>query len=292
VRPNGAGAAAPGRAGHATHACWACGAPAVPLDGYGGALHRCTECDLAFQPGRSRAEVGRLYDAAYLSRQGLGAEAAGDRVFDAAVRLRLVQRYARSGRLLEVGTGGGYFLAAAADAGFDAVGLEPAAEAARDVSERVGVPVAASALEDAELEPASFDVACAWHVVEHLVEPLPALAKLRAALRPGGHVLVELPNFAGVRARRDRERWPPLDLEHHVGQYGPRSLRALLERAGLADVDVTTVPFATYRRPARALLSHAKHAVLLRGWPAGPHPWKHDLLRAVARRPHHAGQHA
>lgn len=228
-----------------------------------------------------------MYDAAYLASHGLGAEAAPDRMFDAAVRLRLVQRHARNGRLLEVGSGGGYFLAAAAEAGFEVVGLEPAAEVARDVAARLGVPVHTASLEDAVLEPGSFDVVCAWHVIEHLVDPLAALAKLRPALRAGGCVLAELPNFGGVRARREGERWPPLDLAHHVGQYGPRSLRALLGRAGFTDIDVTTVPFATYRRPARALLSHAKHAAILRGWPAGSHPWKHDLLRAVALRPTH-----
>jgi 2-polyprenyl-3-methyl-5-hydroxy-6-metoxy-1,4-benzoquinol methylase len=130
-----------------------------------------------------------------------------------------------------------------------------------------------------------FEVICGWHVIEHLPEPLDAIRHVRDALVSGGVLLAEVPNCESLRARREGLDWYHLDLAYHPGQYSPKPLSALLERAGLRVMSVEIVASAVYRRPLRRVLSHTKHAVTLRDWPFGTHPWKHELLRVVASAP-------
>ena len=278
-------------------ACWACGGGDVgeapefrPV-----VLARCGRCGFLFQPARSFADVRALYGDEYFEAYPTGAGAGREeayaeddeaRWFEARVRVRLLtDAGVRGGRLLEVGAAAGHFLAAAREARFDVLGVEPSPAVAARGRERFGVEVLDGYVEEVELAHGPFDVACAWHVVEHLVDPATPLRRVRDALRPGGAFLAEVPNVESVRARRERAGWGPLDPAHHVGFYGPRSLRALLERCGFAVERTETVMPGVYRPALRRTLSYAKQAVVLRGWPFGPHPWKHELLRVVARRP-------
>jgi ubiquinone/menaquinone biosynthesis C-methylase UbiE len=50
-----------------------------------------------------------------------------------------------------------------------------------------------------DLEPDTFDLACARKVLEHLADPTPTLQKMAAAVRPGGWLLVEDGDMASFR---------------------------------------------------------------------------------------------
>jgi 2-polyprenyl-3-methyl-5-hydroxy-6-metoxy-1,4-benzoquinol methylase len=264
--------------------CWACGCPgARPLPRYSNLLYGCPACGFAFQPQRSADDLSTFYDSDYFASLDLGAVAASNRTLEAQIRVELVARQRGRGRLLEIGSAGGHFLAAARHAGFDVVGVEPSLETAQAAMERFGVTVRVAGIEDVELELDAFDVACAWHSLEHIAQPLASLRRIRSCLRPGGMLFVEVPNFDSIRSHREGPKWPAI-LAYHVGHYGPASLGALLRRAGFEEIHTETVPFAVYRRGLRRVLSYAKHAAILRSSPLGSHPMKHELLRAVAVR--------
>ena len=197
------------------------------------------------------------------------------RRYESDRRIAFVRRYVRSGKLLEVGAAAGHFVEAARDAGYEPMGIEPAADLpARRATERTGVPVIAGFLEDVELPRAEFDVACAWHVVEHIREPQAALVRLRDALKPGATLLIEVPNIDSVQARRRGARWANLDLRHHVGHYTPAALRALLISAGFRDVRMETFPMRGYLRPGRALRPMRSRQRSTRSRPFAPSPGK------------------
>lgn len=250
-------------------------------------MYECEACGLAFQPQR-RESLEALYGSDYFAGYDDGrpyVRAAEIRQLEARARVRFVRRFIQAGRLFEIGSAAGHFLAAANAAGFDARGVELSAEMAALAHARNDVDVMTARIEDVDLEQRSFDVICGWHVLEHLPEPADVLGRLRAALRPGGFMLFEVPNYASVRARRDRTGWRYLDPLHHLGQYTPAAMRALLGGAGLTPVEIGTVPWAVYKRPLRGLASYAKQALLLGAASFRPSPWRHELLRAVARRP-------
>ncbi|MGI8730949.1 MAG: methyltransferase domain-containing protein [Solirubrobacteraceae bacterium] len=274
--------------------CWACGETAHPDREYDElALQRCDACGLLFAPWRGDDELQELYDAGYFERYPCGESYDADerqRRYENSRRVRFMRRHVPAGRMLEIGSASGYFLEAARDAGFDAQGIEPVRSYADRASERFGLPVTAGFIEQIELEPNSFDVVCAWHVVEHLNDPRAVLGRIRAALKPGGTLLLEVPNISSIKSVRRKAGWEHLDAERHVGHYQPSSARALLARAGYEIAAVDTISGYAYHRPSQALrpktvAGQVKEALVERASPHRPHAWKHELMRIVARRP-------
>jgi 2-polyprenyl-3-methyl-5-hydroxy-6-metoxy-1,4-benzoquinol methylase len=275
-----------------TEACWACGAAAGPTEDFAPArYHRCPACGFVFQAERQSDELRELYDDAYFAEHAGGghyAEEDAQRRHEARVRVRRLRPYATSGRLLEVGSAGGHFLDEAGQAGFDVVGVEPVASFATAAQERFGVPVHAGYVEDVDLGAAPFDVVTAFHVLEHIPRPRPVLDGLHARMRSGGTLFVEVPNIESHAAQTQRAAWGALEPLHHVGHFSAGSLRTMLEAAGFEVLATETVPFFTYLRPARKAspVQLAHRAVLslrARVAPFGPHPVRHELLRAFAR---------
>lgn len=65
---------------------------------------------------------------------------------------------------------------------------------------------------------------CAFHVIEHIQDPLPFLTQARAALVEGGVLYLETPNILAIQQRQL--------AESHTILYSPRTLAALVCRAG------------------------------------------------------------
>lgn len=96
----------------------------------------------------------------------------------------------------------------------------------------------------------AFDAAVCIEVFEHLFEPQQAARELLRVLRPGGLLLVTVPNVAYWRHRLDlavRGRWDPAgDAESvrkpwrdpHLRFFTAPTLRAMLEQVGYTDVRV------------------------------------------------------
>jgi SAM-dependent methyltransferase len=274
-----------------TDACWVCGSPAAPDPVLGGlGLSRCGACGFVFVPGSTVEQTAALYDEEYFDDYGPpgGYDDEDQRRHEARLRVRWLRDHLRTGRVLELGSAAGYFLDELRTAGFVVLGIEPGASIGRRSAERFGLPITIGTVESAELPPASLDAVCAFHVLEHIAEPAGVLTRLRAALRPGGLLLFEVPNIESVIARRQGAAWPKLEMPYHVAHYGPATLGALLEGSGLEIVQLETFPAVGYRplrdslRP-RPLAGQLRDLALLRANPRAPHPTGHELLRAVAR---------
>lgn len=100
-------------------------------------------------------------------------------------------------RVLEIGCASGQTLAWFRERGAEqAVGVEYSREAAAMAEARGIGRIIVGDIErmDLDLEPASFDLLIAGHVLEHLADPWKTLRKLRDYLRPGGQLVGALPN--------------------------------------------------------------------------------------------------
>jgi 2-polyprenyl-3-methyl-5-hydroxy-6-metoxy-1,4-benzoquinol methylase len=278
----------------AVHAptCWLCGASTQPAAELAPLpFTACRACGFVFRADLGRQELRGVYEQGRYERMG-GERYAAEleaRRRDARVRLRWLAPHARGGTLLDVGAATGAFVAEALAAGFAAWGIEPTPAFARQAQTLTGVYVREGTLEDAALEDAALDVVTMWHVLEHVPDPLVQLERLRGALRPGGVLALEVPNYGSQVARRQRAAWPSLEPEVHVNQFAPATLRAALERTGFTLVELGTVPITPYLPPAarfapRHLAARAKAALWLRTVRTR-HPSGHELLRAIARRP-------
>ena len=137
------------------------------------------------------------------------------------------------GEVLDVGCGGGAFLARMRSLGWRVLGVEPdpgAVQVARDVR---GLDVRLGTLETQRFPADRFDAVTSSHVIEHVHDPLAFLRECARVSRPGGQVVVVTPNTESLGRRRLGTGWLGLDPPRHLHLFSCANLRRLAERAGL-----------------------------------------------------------
>jgi methionine biosynthesis protein MetW len=163
------------------------------------------------------------------------------------------------GSALDLGCASGGLLALLRPRAAHLAGLELSATAARAAAE-VADEVVQGALEDPDLPFATggFDLVVLADVLEHLADPAAALRRATGWCRPGGAVLVSVPNVAHWSARLAlaRGRWPQEESgtfdSSHLRWFTRASLAELLDGAGLTDVrlDAIVPALRNHLRPA------------------------------------------
>ena len=133
------------------------------------------------------------------------------------------------GRLLDVGAADGDFLDVAAQRGWQVVGVEPFSTRSL---ERGFTTVAD--LNDPALKSGSFDVVTAWSSFEHLHDPASAFERVYGLLKPGGRLVIHVPNFRSIMSRWSFRE----DVPRHLYFFSAATLRAYGDRCGLPLVRV------------------------------------------------------
>lgn len=134
---------------------------------------------------------------------------------------------AETGTLLDVGCGGGAFLAAFQQArpGWRLYGHDHCAQRRAEVESVPGVcGFHCGALEEAAAKDGPFDAVSLIYVLEHMPDPVAELARLRGLLKPGGTLIVMVPDFAQN----------PFDLAvvDHCGHFFASTLARAAELSG------------------------------------------------------------
>lgn len=205
-------------------------------------IARCAQCDLAQTvPAPSPAELDRYYPRGYHSttkryRGGL------DRVlgFVHRSRIRSVEALLGGvGSVLDIGCGPGVFLNQMRLRGWTTRGTERSPSAAQQARDVFHLDVRAQDVDELVAEGATFDTIVLWHVAEHLHSPQQTISGIARLLRPGGILLISVPNFGSPEARIGRDKWFHLDVPRHLVHFTPRTLGAMLGAAGFETVKVT-----------------------------------------------------
>lgn len=140
-------------------------------------------------------------------------------------------------RLLDIGSGPGYFLKTAKSRGWRVLGIEPSRQAVRHARE-LGVEVAEGFFTaETAIGLGRFDAIQFNNVLEHVPDPAALLIEARELLEPGGILCVNVPNdytpfqIAASAATTRNEWW--INPRHHLNYFDFDSLTGLLERLGL-----------------------------------------------------------
>jgi SAM-dependent methyltransferase len=174
-------------------------------------------------------------------------------------------------RLLDIGSGPGFFLKTAKNRGWNVMGIEPSRQAAAH-ARGLGIEVAEGFF-GAEVAGSlgRFDAINLNNVLEHVPDPIPILLAAREILEPGGVLCVGVPNdfsplqIAAAATQGVGEWWiaPP----HHLNYFDFATLSNLLERLEFDIAErMTSFPMEAfllmgdnYRAdPAVGRASHAK----------------------------------
>lgn len=146
-------------------------------------------------------------------------------------------------RILDVGCGTGSFLEAFAGKNWKTVGIEPSRDCA-NFARNLGLEVYHVKLEDFKINSERFDVITLWHVLEHFLDPLKMLAKIKSLLSESGILIGEVPNADDYRLtilkNSDFSRF--FFHQAHLFYFNRHSLAKVLLRAGFAHhIDVRPI---------------------------------------------------
>jgi len=230
-------------------ACEACGAPlgAARLAYRGLRYRRCAACGaraLARLPSESELRV--RYEAAY-PRTFAPAVIRAPRHQMLGGVLTHARCHVASGRLLDVGCGGGHFVHAARDAGWRAIGTDLSHSACRAATVAAGAPVAQAQAGALPFRDGALDAVTLVNVLDHTASARGTLDEVARVLRPGGLLVVRVPNGPmHASAARALARLGPLARLRgldafpilHVFAFGRRALVRLLTRAGFDVLEV------------------------------------------------------
>jgi len=256
--------------------CWVCGGGSLaplfearfelsafagqdpPLAAYSGepiGIRRCTACGFA-QPAALPAldrYFDRIYDQHWAGHWVEAEHTATykDDIFArvlAALDARVPPRRpgeAPARRLLDVGAHAGRLMSLAQRAGWGVEGIELNPRTAAQAAASTGALVHHGNIFSTEPR-APFDAVTLIDVLEHIPDPLCALRRVAGWIRPGGAIVIKVPNGAAQRLKelaraRVRPGYRPTLADNlvHVNHFTPASLRLALERTGFTDARVT-----------------------------------------------------
>lgn len=204
------------------------------------AVVRCTSCCLVYQEYiLNDRNMNLLYEEWISPEESLRKKKSAD--------IKLFTRYAREienislalgkkphdTNVLEYGSGWGYWSNLAGAFGFEVTGVE-LSRIRQEFARKNGLRI----LEDTlQVKNDSYDYIYSNQVFEHLSHPGEVIKELARVLRKGGIIHIQVPNGKGVVERLRNPKWKaqndaiaPLD---HINCFGPRSLKALADQAGL-----------------------------------------------------------
>ena len=204
---------------------------------------RCAACTLQFvNPMPSDGELASLYPSDYYAYQD---PPTASRWKLKAKKLLGYWRgtkepeFKRPGRFLDLGCGSGEMVDRMRRLGWDSYGVEinvPAASLGRSR----GLQISTGRLQDANLPREQFDYVRASHSFEHVTCPHETLDEIQRLLRPGGKLLLAVPNTASLPARLFGPYWWHLCPPVHPFGYSVQTLARLLAQHGF---QVTKVVF-------------------------------------------------
>jgi SAM-dependent methyltransferase len=220
-------------------------------------LARCRACGLVMTRPRPTAEGLNFYYAGAYSAGGEGTDAVDMAGFYTGFFGRLLNRYrlvtiekvqklGAGDHLLDVGCSQGFFLDTAhAAAGCAVSGIDLDAGSIRLAEARGGAPAGYTVgrLVDDPLAAQSVSVVTFFECLEHDPDPVRTLTAARRVLRPGGLVVVEVPNWRSLWRITLGRWWMPLLCPQHLVHFTPDTLRATLRAAGFETVHHQTMLF-------------------------------------------------
>lgn len=155
--------------------------------------------------------------------------------------------------ILDVGCGTGDFLAACKNNGWHVIGIEPNEKARNfalqkmDLTKIQGNPFFNSIEKFIENENnKKFDIITLWHVLEHVPNLKDYISYLEKLLKPGGRLIIAVPNYKSYDAKFYGKFWAAFDVPRHLWHFSQKSIKLLFSGKGLVVEKTIPMKFDAY----------------------------------------------
>jgi 2-polyprenyl-3-methyl-5-hydroxy-6-metoxy-1,4-benzoquinol methylase len=213
---------------------------------------KCHKCGFRFTNPRPFAkELGKYYQSSdYIShsdsRKGIFASVYQQvRKYTLVRKYNLIGKYQPKGEILDIGCATGQFLNYMVEQGWNATGIEPDDKTRAHAISEFGLRVFPEEQLDI-LEKSSFDVITMWHVLEHVSDLKGRMKQIMNLLKPGGTLIIAVPNCNAHDAKKYGALWAGYDLPRHLYHFTKSDIKLLVENFGFTIVNILPMKFDAF----------------------------------------------
>jgi SAM-dependent methyltransferase len=212
-------------------------------------LIECNSCGLvSIHPIPSDQKLSEYYRKEYYALPEKGIVGYLERKLNEAVfrtDLKHIERHSKRGKLLDIGSGNGYFLKFAKENNWQTLGVEMSPDASKYAREQK-LEILNNSIEDVHLPKNEFEVITMFNVLEHMTNLNSILKKVRDSLKPNGLLVIEVPNIESLQKKVFKNYWCHLDVPRHIFHFKRKSFLRLVGKSGFNVVDEFSVPFSLH----------------------------------------------
>lgn len=206
-------------------------------------LVKCSSCEMVFsnqQPEQS--ELANFYSDGYdLTRYY--SPITERRYLEI---LEEFESFRKTGKLLDIGCGFGFFLETANEKNWETTGVEISNTAVKACTSK-GLRMHHGALETAHFQNNEFDVIVLIETIEHVLQPEKLITEIHRILRPGGLVYLSTPNFNALNRYRLKGQYDIVQYPLHLSYFTPRTLKKFFEENGFSTQKITSTGISKTR---------------------------------------------
>ena len=207
--------------------------------------YRCPHCDLIFRHReKGRTDLLAYYQKNYFDEHG-NDQTSGIRTLVYLHVLDVLSQYTKTGSLLDVGCGCGYFLKEAQDHGWQVTGIDPSEKSIEIAKTLIGDAALCGTLDDLPAD-MRFDAVTLINVLDHMVDGGRQLKVIRNLLKPGGVLYLRFPNGSFYTFILHLSRYLPSSMSKHMNNFlvfheyaiTARAIKHCLAELGFARIEV------------------------------------------------------
>ena len=203
-------------------------------------VYKCGECGFEFtQDYPEENDIGKYYESEEYISHSNTSKGISNKLYRIARNIMLhrkldITRGASgldTGRLIDIGSGTGYFADTMKRAGWDVTGIEINDRARNFSKSMFGLDV--SGPDDiSAMESGSVDCITLWHVLEHFHDPNKFAREVLRLLKPDGVCIIALPNSSSYDAKNYGKFWAAYDVPRHLWHFNPSTFSRFAEKTG------------------------------------------------------------
>jgi SAM-dependent methyltransferase len=217
-------------------------------------LVKCRKCGFLFtQDCPDESEIGSYYESADYISHSDSDRTIFEKVYQLARKFMLdrkksiIRKASRLavGSVLDIGSGTGHFLSTMKEAGWETKGIE-INKSAREYSASKFCLEVISPEEITSLNDQEFDCITMWHVMEHFHNPENYFKEIGRLLKPGGTVIVALPNNDSADSNHYGSAWAAYDVPRHLWHFNPATFSMFAGNNGFSIIKTLSLPLDVF----------------------------------------------